>query len=531
MQNFNFDFGDPIFDIFDQRCLFRIYTDENVYTPHPNSIKIQSSNSKIEIKADTFAYAGLQESKSGFFHATLIQKNGEIFCSINASMDERIKGSTIRLLNVPKGNLPEKYFKFEKASLIENQKSWIQHYPNPLFFPAAVIQLSDHQYFYAISDDTQIREKVFEIGISNGDWYLDLHHSEDAKAWSKHHISPPWRIGTSSDPQKIFGPRIKIMKEHWGLDTWENRQDVPEWSKKIGLVVNLHAMHWTGYIYNRYEDQLNALKYLSEQLEGKHILAYLPAWDGRYNYNWPNYKVNERLGGEEAFKKLIDGGHQLGIHIIPQYGAVSANKKYLPASLHDCASRDSYGNTYVKSIDWDGDRISDAYRINANIGHPAFRQFLLDLIIENNHRYGFDGTFMDITQVFHNDPGHHITEGHVEFTNTLKETFDDHLLFAEEIYDGLMGAYPLNHSYAGNLGEFSSVFEEYNRVTYHLIHPDPAGHTGVYESGFHAPVNLDPNLDIIPCLSITNGTIQKYPEEVKKVIHTSKAYLERKNIS
>ena len=33
------------------------------------------------------------------------------------------------------------------------------------------------------------------------------------------------------------------------------------------------------------------------------VLAYLAAWDGRYNYNWPRYEADERMGGADGLRK------------------------------------------------------------------------------------------------------------------------------------------------------------------------------------------------------------------------------------
>lgn len=529
MQNFNFDFGDRVCEVFDLRCVFRIYTDENVYTPDPSQLSIIQEGNSFIVKSDQFASAGLFHQVSGSFQARFTKEDDEIRCDIEAHMEERIKGSVVRLIGVPKGKLCEKYMRFRKADIQKNS-GWCRHYPNPLFFPVGLIQCEDDSYFYAISDDREIREKVFEVQDSDDGWTMDLHHVEDARKWGQHHRTPTWRIGQTKNEDQIFKPRINILKQNWGAKEWDRRSDVPDWARKIALVLNLHAMHWTGYIYNSYEDQLEALKTLSNMLPGEHILAYLPSWDGRYNYNWPQYEANQDLGGESGLKKLVDGAHALGIRVIPQYGAVSANRKYLPPGLHDAASRDGYGNQYVKGVDWDGDRMPDSYRVNANIGDPSFRQFILDKVVQNMEKYNFDGTFMDITQTFHNDPRCHITEGHLAFTQYLKEQYSDHLLFGEEIYDGLMGAYPLCHSSASNFESFNSYYEDYNRVTYHLYHPAPTGSTGVYETGYQEPFLPDPEENIIPCLAIVNDTMKNNMPEVRKHIEISKAYLNRKNI-
>jgi hypothetical protein len=236
------------------------------------------------------------------------------------------------------------------------------------------------------------------------------------------------------------------------------------------------------------------------------------------------------MGGEQGLKRLVKGAHQLGVHVIPQLGAQSANRAFLPRHLHSTAFQDAYGNTYVKPIEWDNDRIPDTYRINANLGHPAFRRFLLGKILALKKRFGFDGVFLDINMAFHNDPRFHITEGHRALAEELTGRFSEFLMFGESWYDGLMPAYPLVHT-ATPLTRWHEVFEQYCRTTYHLYHPAPGkGSTGVYESGFSSPFVPDPDRDIIPCIAFVDDTLERHRGYIGKVIEAARRYGRRKRI-
>ena len=201
---------------------------------------------------------------------------------------------------------------------------------------------------------------------------IDLHHFESASKWNGTQDTPRWRIGVADEVDAILGLRIEQLKTHWDLAPWATRPDVPDWMRSVGFVVNMHGTHWSGFIDHDYAAQLEHLKTLSRMIGGPHILAYLPAWDGRYNFSWPKYEACDRMGGETGLRALVDGAHELGIHVIPQFGAVSANRRFLPAKHHECASQDGYGNTYVKDVEWDGDGMPDTYRVNANIGILVF---------------------------------------------------------------------------------------------------------------------------------------------------------------
>ncbi len=60
MQPFCFEFGDRYIDAGHYQIAFRIYTEFNVYTPDPDSIKISRDGDRITVTSDRFAWAGLQ---------------------------------------------------------------------------------------------------------------------------------------------------------------------------------------------------------------------------------------------------------------------------------------------------------------------------------------------------------------------------------------------------------------------------------------------------------------------------------------
>ena len=77
---------------------------------------------------------------------------------------------------------------------------------------------------------------------------------------------------------------------------------MPDWMQRITLVLNMHGMHWTGYIFNTYADMLAILQWVDRRIRGERVLVYLPAWDGRYYWNYPEYRPDERMGGVQGLK-------------------------------------------------------------------------------------------------------------------------------------------------------------------------------------------------------------------------------------
>lgn len=529
--SFSFEYSQRFIDVREWPVAFLVYTDENVYTPDPASFAIEKRSNGMAISANQFAWAGLQQHAPGSFRAEIRFVDGGFDCAIEATMSGRIKGTALLLRTSRPTHVPTRDYGEEPCP----PHGAALDYPSAIRLPVFPIRQNDGSFLAIASLDEQVRGKTVAIVPNSGSAIVELHHHEDARHWSARQVTPTWRVVKCTDPEALFAARCQIAERAWGLRPWETRADVPGWAREIGLVLNLHSTHWTGYVFNTYAQQLDAIRHVAERIEGRRVLAYLAAWDGRYNFNWPRYEADERMGGAEGLKRLVVEAHKLGVRVIPQIGAVSANRRYLPPELHDAACQDAYGNTYVKPVDWDNDRAPDTYRVNANLGHPVFRQFLLDKTFRITEAFGFDGIFLDINMHFSNDPRFHLTEGHRAFAAACHERFKDYLLFGENWYDGLMPMYPLVHSVtgkdAGLLQRWSDVFDRYCRTTYHLIHPAPGrGSTGVYEAGYLPAFEPDPNLNAIPAISFVNDTLRDQTDAVDRRVEIAKAWIRRMGI-
>lgn len=531
---YSFNFGDRRLDYGPWTVSFRVFTENNVYTPDPAGMQVVRRDGGLTSTAHRMAWAGGQQHVPARFEAVITPVADGFDCRIDADMHERIKGTCVYLHGRPRGELVDRDMAFKPVPAA----GAVASYPNTILAPLFVIRHADGRHTAAASLDEAVVPKTLAIVPEDGAWTLELHHHVDARHWSTSVRTPVWRIIESADVQPLVQARRQIMERCWGLRRWEDRADVPPWARSIGLVLNLHGMHWTGFLFNDYDRQLRIIRHVCDRIDGRHVLAYLPAWDGRYNFNWPRYQADPRMGGDQGLARLVQGAHELGVRVIPQIGAVSANRAFLPPALHDCASQDSYGNAYVKPTDWDNDRAPDTYRVNANIGHPAFCRFLFDQTRRLRQTFGFDGIFLDINQTHHNDPRVSIVQGHLQFARWCREQFDDFLVFGEKWYDGILAAYPLCHSMVGPrdgaLANYADLFDPYARTTYHLIHPAPGaggrGSTGVYEHGYLEPFVPDPGIEAIPAISFVDDTLDRYADEVASRIEAARAYIRRKGI-
>ena len=528
MQTLSFDFNERWFDVEPWPMAFRVFTEVNVYTPDPARSQVRQTPEGWVIEADRYAWAGGQQTREGRFAARLHRLEHGIGWTIEAAMPERIKTLTALVRGVPRGDLLTRRLGF---SPLPPGTDEICQYPTTMRVPVFGVRHAPGDCTIVASDDAAVRAKTVAFRPEGEGLLVEIHHHEDARQWSTHLTAPPWRMTRAADPGDALKRRMDLMESQWGLKPWEERPDVPDWARAVCLVLNLHGAHWAGFVFNTYAQQLEIIRYVCERIDGRHVLAFLPGWDGRYNYNWPRYEPDEAMGGADGLRRLVQGAHEMGAHLIPQVGATSVNRAFLPPALHDCAFRDAYGNPYVKQLDWDMDRTPETYRLMANIGHPGFRRFLLDKVAGITERFGTDGIFLDINQTWHNDPAHSPVEGHRAFADELHERFDEFLLFGEGWYDGIMGAYPLSHQDQTALEAHEEIFDRYCRMTYHLCHSAAGrGSTGVYERGFSPPFVPDPELEIIPAIGFVEDTLPRHADEVDRRIEVSKAYARRKGI-
>src|SRR5690606_393511 len=127
-------------------------------------------------------------------------------------------------------------------------------------------------------------------------------------------------------------------------------------------------------------------------IDGRNVLAFLPGWDGRYYYNYPEYQPSEDMGGAKGFQRLVKKAHSLGIKVVPMLGANNANIEVIKhLGLENIAMKDSWGHeARCNWVDWDYDLFIENNCILANMGHPDFLKYMIDKSSHLIHSYGVD---------------------------------------------------------------------------------------------------------------------------------------------
>jgi hypothetical protein len=225
---------------------------------------------------------------------------------------------------------------------------------------------------------------------------------------------------SSDEIARDFDDHLAFVEGAYQLPRWEARGDVPQWFRDVRLVLNLHGQHWTGFVFNTYDRMAEVLEFASQQVPGHRVLALLAGWEGRYYFDYPNYRPSDDLGGETGFRRLMRAAHRLGVHVMPMFGATGANAtQYAGWRRAVLRNRTNRYAELVNRPDWDGDRSGEDDQIFLNPGEPRFRRHLIDQIDRTVEAYRVDAVFLDVSGVWFNDPRHAMYRGYQSLVRDL----------------------------------------------------------------------------------------------------------------
>jgi hypothetical protein len=296
--------------------------------------------------------------------------------------------------------------------------------------------------------------------------------------------------------------------------------------RRTSLVVTLHGMHYTGFMFNTYARMLEILAWMASRIEPARVLVFLASWDGRYYWDYPRYAPADRMGGDAGFRALIRGGQTLGFRMMPMFGANAANRRQPSfARVADAATSKIDGDRFdLNWVDWDNDRHQDGWLSYMNLGVESWRRWLTDRIGDVVQRYGVDAYFLDIVGGWVNNPTADMHEGVRRLVGALRTRFPRVAVVGEMHYDALLECIPLYHSFGQTL--VADLVQRHAKFFQHLSHPAPGrGSTGVHEAGFGRwnPETLSLSELAIPTLNIVDDTFDRHREEMDAVIQRAKA--------
>ena len=537
MHNLSFDFPNAWFNHngFEFGC--QVFSYENAYSFNGEKCRVNVTTDGTDIQCSELLWAGGQETAQGSASISVQASENCTTWKIRARAAQTIRSVKLMIRDIPDGaivNLRET----ERKEI--PPEGLILNYPEGwrnLYSPLVVLHTVDGRYLYFRSLDTQVRQKRFAFLRRGNKLDVELIFEELSTDTGTEIDVPIWEVGTCSELTDILEHHRLHVREAFDLKPWETREDVPTWVYDISLIAAIHCQHWTGYIFNNYDDVLRNIEYLVQFIEPQHVLVYLPGWEGRYYWQYGDYLPDPRMGGAEGFKRLIESARDIGVHMMPMFGINVVNKGMPNFEQwgEPAIVTSSTGMTGGSTVDWDGSRHYDhGWGVLLNPGAPAWQNRLVQQIRRLIDQYGFEAVFLDITAAWVNDPRHNLFEGTQQLIARIREGHPEILVAGEGWYDAMGTCTPLVQS--GHTEgvmhwhdlPYNGFFDTYCRSFGHLCLGDPGrGSTGVHELGTNREIRTPVRKANIPTVTLVENTLEKAPDKVREIIEDAKHYADK----
>lgn len=521
---FSFDFPEPSVECGGFRFGFRIFSRENVYGLDQSATHAEKTDEGVLLRSDRLIWAGGQEQAPGRLMARIRLNPNGVDCEVTAELDQPIKSVATIIRGAPRGKIsvnggtpfdPREDellygYPFGAGDLFGGNTAQGLSTPFLSFVPDSGPVLSIH------SLDDKVRAKRFYLQPGESSYRMEAIFETEGWLDSKKVEVPAWSLFRTDTLEAATTLHYSHLEKAYSIPPRDSRSDAPDWLRSIKLVLSLHGMHYTGFVFNDFGRMLEILRWTAGRIPGEQVLVFLPAWDGRYYWDYPGYEVATRLGGERGFERLIKEGHKLGFRFMPMFGANAANRRH-PAYQKIAAGvtqRLDGGAMPLDWVDWDNDRHQEAWLAYMNLGVKEWREWLAGKISHAIDHFGVDAYFLDISGGWINNPVADMHSGLCGLVADLRHRYPGVLPCGEFHYDALLACFPLFHVYSKPAAKYARFFS-------HLSHPAPGrGSSGVHEAGFGLfdPKTLGIREGTIPTLSVVEDTFVKHRELMEAVI-------------
>jgi hypothetical protein len=487
----------------------------------------------LELTCTELIWAGGQQRWPGRLTARLTKRDSAVECRVEAEMDRPIKAVATVVRGVPRGRLSAGGapffdprddevllgYPFSGGDLVGPQGN------GGLTTPLVLVQQGEGAVLALSSLDDRVRTKRFYFQPGEHGYRVEM--LAEAEGWTaaRSFDAPPWRIARGTTVAAAAVSHYDHLARAFRIPRWDARPDVPDWLRQTALVVTLHGMHYSGYVFNDYARMLAILRWMATRVPAGRVLVFLASWDGRYYWDYPLYQPSDRMGGEAGFRMLIESARSLGFRMMPMFGANTANREQpVFSQVADAATSKIDGDRMdLNWVDWDNDRHQDGWLSYMNLGVESWRTWLGGRIADVIQRYGVDAYFLDIVGGWVNNPKADMHEGTRQLVTGLRRRFPGVPAIGEMHYDALLEFIPMYHSFGQTL--VAGEVQRHARFFQHLSHPAPGrGSTGVHEAGFGRwnPQTLSLTEHTIPTLNVVDDTFDTYRAEMDAVIQEAK---------
>jgi len=520
-----YDFKDPYVEFDNLRFAVRLSTVNNIYCPDPNSLHIEKTSAdELTLSCDVLSAAGGQLKTPGKIELK-ITNLGNSCLSVKASAShptETCKTILVLIKGIEVKSFVSEYPQARGVKEFTNNAGIMVSYPSRSATMPLVFITTPGEEWFVLSKDKELRRKGFACSYDHlsKEPVILLSHDEDTRKLSNSIESPEWIIGSGQTRLSVVKERCKDLEQNFNLIPYSKKADT-KWIDELKLVAFFHGIHWTGHMFNTYEQMGDQLEWLCQTMDGNNIMAFLPAWDGRYYCTYPEHQPDERMGGAEGLKRFVDRAHKLGVKVVLMFGGPNlATFDFLKKhDMMDASLKGSDGYPQIQNwLDWNSDLAIETMGLIMNFGHPGYRQYMIDKTAELFEDYDVDGVFLDGTLRWDNCPDYSPYEGLVSYVSEIREKYPSKLVMGEDGYDVVYGLFDMFHTSGGPLG-LENFMLRYTRQFYYLSYPAENGSAGIHEIGWslNSPtVNSAKPEYTIPSISLFNGIIEMYDDAIRE---------------
>ena len=528
-----YDFKDSYVSFADLNFAVRLSTDNNIYCPNPEKLTIEKpSKNEIILRSNSLSAAGGQLISNGFIELKISRGiNQRISILASASHNTELAKSILVLIK----GINVKYMVSEQPQAKGEQefkdKIGIRvSYPSRSATMPLVFLTTPNEEWYVLSKDKKIRRKGFACSYDHlsDEPVFFISHDSDMRKRSTRIQSPKWVMGKNRNREQIVMERCIDLEKYFDVLPYSRKNDFhTDWIDNLKVVTFLHGVHWTDHVFNTYDQMGEQLEWITETIDGSQVLAFLPAWDGRYYVNYPEHKPDSRMGGSEGLKRLVKKAHQLGVKVVLMFGGpnLSTFDFLKKNNMMEAGLKTPSGQVELQNwLDWNTDLQKETMGLIMNFGHPKYLDYMINKTAELFDTFGIDGIFLDGTLRWQNSPDYSPYEGLVEYTREIRKRYPEKLLMGEDGYDAIYGHFDLFHTSGGPLG-LENYLLRYTRQFYYLAYPAENGSAGIHEIGWSndSPTinNADPKFTI-PSISLFYGDKEKYSLRIKSKLEVYK---------
>lgn len=533
VNDMSFDPSDPYFQVpggdVGVRWSVQVFTTGNVYALDAGRSTVEGDVRRLVLRGDRLRWAGQQQVSPGRVEVT-VTRDGELLTwQVHAEHAEPVKSVKLLLRGLPERALAAGWW----HATIPAGERHVAGYKQPVrySYPGGLDWTTPWAAATTLTEgvcvsvrDPKVRAKRLYAHTppwAGGDTVVEVICEDDARDVDGEFTTPQTRVRLCAGAAAAaadFADHHRWVAAAYGIGNWADRPDVPAWARETRLVVNVHGQHWTGFVFNTFDRMADTLRFVTEHIPGPQVLAYLPGWEGRYYWQYPHFQPAAALGGPEGFARLAATADELGVRLMPMFGAHGANCQVYPeweaAAFRNPTDRYT---VLVNKPDWDGDRAGEDDQVFLNTGEPRFRKHLVDQVDELVTRYRLQVAFFDTSAAWFNDPRHNLYEGYLALKAELTERHPGLLLAGEGWFDALLAVFPLNLSWLGATRRyrFPELLTDHGRAVQHILEGAPGtGSTGVFEGGFTPADRQPPTPGHLPSISFVHDTLPANADEV-----------------